>query len=448
MAGQNSTLRRLIILQLLMAFSLLCGVGSASALADLDGLPQDPRFLVVAEEAEERLLSPEDQAQRADDYLRRHFAPWHRAEAIHSAEEALWALDRYLERPGWGENLQPRDGAWMEALATLCDREGYPSRAERAIAVDNLALRGLPTDRPLFSDPALAGEGYPFDNLQNSAAWAGTPLLVTHASSDGAWLHVETPFAAGWVHPSQVAHVDEAFVRAFTRGPFAVVVRDDLALTDGEGLHRFRGQMGTILPLVKADPWRICVQLPFGDERREAHLAEATLKRGDALPFPHPMTPWKVATLASRLAGQSYGWGGLYGNRDCSAMTRDLFAPFAIWLPRNSRGQRRTGDVIDLKDLSPQEKASLIVEKGRPFASLVAMAGHVMVYVGERGGRPLVFHNLWGLRTLDEEGIAGRHVVGRAVVTTLEPGRELPQIDPAGLLIERVTELVLLAGER
>lgn len=441
------TFRCLIILQLLTGFALWGGIRPVWALTDLDRIPQDPRFLVQADEAEKRLLSPEAQAERADDYLRRHFSPWRRTEALHSEEEAFWALDRYGKRPAWGENLQLRDPSWLEDLAALCDRGNYPSRSLRAIAVDNLALRGLPSDRPLFNDPALAGEGYPFDNLQNSAVWAGTPLLVTHASPDGSWLHVEAPFAAGWVRPSQIALVDDAFVRTFTTGPFAVVAVDDLAVKDREGFHRFRAQMGTLLPLVGADAWRLSVRVPFGDGRGKAHLAEAVIERGKALPFPHPLTPWKVATLASRLAGQSYGWGGLYGNRDCSALTRDLFTPFGLWLPRNSGGQRKTGRVVGLEGLSPEEKAAVIVERGRPFASLVAMAGHVMVYVGQRGGEPLVFHNLWGLRTLDGAGVAGRHVIGRAVVTTLEAGRELPRIAPGSLLIDRVTELVLLTEE-
>ncbi|MDD4365074.1 MAG: hypothetical protein PHF19_04965, partial [Synergistales bacterium] len=63
-----------------------------------------------------------------------------------------------------------------------------------------------------------------------------------------------------------------------------------------------------------------------------------------------------------------------------------------------------------------------------------------------REGKPLVFHSLWGLRTLDDGGKAGRHIIGRTVITTLEPGRELPRIDPEGSLLNRVTELVLLVG--
>ena len=35
----------------------------------------------------------------------------------------------------------------------------------------------------------------------------------------------------------------------------------------------------------------------------------------------------------------------MFGDRDCSALTRELLTPFGIWLPRNSVAQARTGAV-------------------------------------------------------------------------------------------------------
>ena len=75
-------------------------------------------------------------------------------------------------------------------MASL-QRNSYPSLARPAITVRNTACRVFPTARPFFLDPGRAGEGFPFDYFQNSALWAGTPLLVTHVSLDGAWFFVE-----------------------------------------------------------------------------------------------------------------------------------------------------------------------------------------------------------------------------------------------------------------
>lgn len=48
----------------------------------------------------------------------------------------------------------------------------------RAIAIDNLHARALPTNDVHFYSNKIAGQGYPFDNLQETAIWAGTPLYV------------------------------------------------------------------------------------------------------------------------------------------------------------------------------------------------------------------------------------------------------------------------------
>ncbi|HEY4295848.1 MAG TPA: NlpC/P60 family N-terminal domain-containing protein, partial [Paraburkholderia sp.] len=84
---------------------------------------------------------------------------------------------------GYGENFRPHDKAWIDAIAQNMDVSQFTQtpvyRPERrAIAAGNLMVRELPTTDPSFYDHRLAGEGYPFDNLQISAARPGTPLYV------------------------------------------------------------------------------------------------------------------------------------------------------------------------------------------------------------------------------------------------------------------------------
>jgi hypothetical protein len=52
-----------------------------------------------------------------------------------------------------------------------------------------------------------------------------------------------------------------------------------------------------------------------------------------------------------------------------------------------------------------------------------------MLYIGIHQGKPLIFHNFWKIPTLGAEGRKGRIIVGRTAITTLYPGRELPEID-------------------
>jgi hypothetical protein len=70
------------------------------------------------------------------------------------------------------------------------------------------------------------------------------------------------------------------------------------------------------------------------------------------------------------------------------------------------------------------------------------MPGHVMLYLGAPDGEPLVLHSAWGVRTWSLWSGEGRALISRTAITTLRPGRELPQA--AASLLERVEALVFL----
>ena len=128
-------------------------------------------------------------------------------------------------------------------------------------------------------------------------------------------------------------------------------------------------------------------------------------------------------------------------------MTRDFFTVFGIWLPRHSQDQvKEAVTYIDLQGLPPEEKEKIIIEKGIPYLSLLWRKGHVMLYIGQKDGRALIFHNIWGIRTKDLQGREGRKIIGQAVITTLQPGQELIDIDsPAGSLLDNIAAMNILA---
>jgi hypothetical protein len=153
--------------------------------------------------------------------------------------------------------------------------------------------------------------------------------------------------------------------------------------------------------------------------------------------------------IANELIGEPYGWGGLYGNRDCSSMTRDFFAPFGIWLPRHSEDQvKEVGIYTDLSSMSPEQKEKIILEKGVPYLTVLWRKGHVMLYIGEYQGHTLIFHNIWGIKTKDLRGREGRKIIGQAVITTLRPGSELRNFDPeGGDLLGNIAGMSVLVSE-
>jgi hypothetical protein len=146
--------------------------------------------------------------------------------------------------------------------------------------------------------------------------------------------------------------------------------------------------------------------------------------------------------------GQPYGWGGLYGNRDCSATLQDLFTPFGIELPRNSRDQIEAGPAVDLSGLDREAKLARIREAGVPWRTLLYKPGHILLYLGELDGEPVALHTMWGVKTRGPWGREGRRVVGATVITTLSPGTELDRLAPDGDLLESLTALRVLGETR
>jgi cell wall-associated NlpC family hydrolase len=418
---------------------------------DVLTLPQEVAAYFPAAELDRPLLSAREQGRMADLLRERHFAPWGRTRPAHARADAFWGLALLRQNRHYGENLRPLESGFRAQMEALAQPEGYPNTLRPAIATANTSLRVLPTERPGFLKPDKPGEGYPFDYWQNSGLLAGTPVLVTHLSSDGAWALVESRLAAGWVRVADIAYVDAAFMEQWQSLALAAITREGAPVAarlaeEGEApAFLFTGRIGMLLPLAEADAGGLALLAPARDATGRAAVMAVRMAPGDAEPAPVPLTARNYARLADQLMGQPYGWGGFLNNRDCSALLLDLYAPFGIFLPRNSSQQARAGQFLPWKDLAPAEKEAMLLARGVPLLTLVHKPGHIMMYLGARGGRAIILHDLWGLRTRDAGGREGRFVVGRVAVTTLTPGAELPEVARGGLLLPTLDGMTLVA---
>jgi hypothetical protein len=417
------------------------GVGAgAAAIRDLHELKQDPVAYVDRKTADQPLLSLEEQTSLNTAYDGLQFAPWHLTTPRHTREQVSWGFKEYGANPGYGSDgrRHPRD--WVRKMALNAHIDDYPQGGFPAVTVKRIDFRVLPTRERQLSSPRHLGKGYPFDNLQESSAPPGTPVLVSHCSRDGKWLLTETSYALGWVPATDVAAVDPEFMRSWESGRYAVITRDKVPVLDEKGILRFRAPLGAVFPKAGEDARDTWILTAVRDGRGNALLKRGRVPKGAAADKPLPLTPRRAAKLAAELIGEPYGWGGLDGKRDCSALVRDLFAPFGLWLPRNSREQAEAGRFISFRGLPPAEKEALIVSRGVPWRTLLWMPGHIMLYIGVHRGQPLIFHSFWSITTRDAAGNKGRVVVGRAAVTTLHPGRELsvrdlPRTDVEGMTL-------------
>ena len=426
---------------------------------DLGLLPQRAGLYVAHRGETEHLISELDQHQLATDFLARYFAPWGEWDGESADDlDLFWGLRRYQDRAMYGENLLPVPAGWLEEMTRRSAPELFPSLVHPAVTVGPVSLRVLPSFTPLFNDPASAGQGFPFDMLQNSLVPSGTPVRVVHASADGDWYLVVAPHVSGWVRPWEVAWVDHSFMEAFRGAELIAVTRDGEVARTPHGMYAAHGRVGMLLPRSSesAPPGMVAVLTPQRRADGWAELHTAFLSEQGAETWPLPPTVGRYVTVLDGLLGQPYGWGGMYENRDCSALIQDVQALFGIAMPRNSRAQAQAGRVVDLTDLDAAQKEQRILNEGVPLLTIVNLPGHVMLYLGPDpiSGRPVVLHSIWGVR-IKEPGIRGprvstpgRWVLGRTVITTLTPGAELPTlIKPQGLLVERVSSITIL-GER
>lgn len=406
-----------------------------------------PQLVSEAVPLSDTPLLPE--AERATLHVRaleRFFAPWHMQTCSLSPGQAFWGVRAYGSRQGYAENLQPYPRERWNRLVALQNMAAYPSMRSPGIVTRNTALRVLPTLRPFFLNPALPGEGFPFDYFQNSALWLGTPVFVAHVSSDRAWYFVETAFSYGWVRAEDVALAGKDFCTAYESRNMAALIVDDTALMDG---GRFLGQthIGAIFPIQNRFGAGLRVKVPVRGAHNWAEMGAADLSVLQAMPMPLPMTARTVAELADAMSGQLYGWGGMFENRDCSSTLRDLFLPFGVWLPRNSAQQaRQGGEFVSLDGLAPDSKLESIRTRGVPFATFIWLPGHIGLYLGmDERGEPLMLHNLWGVRTSLPDGREGRAVAGKLSISTLRPGENRPDVRRNAFL-ERVRGMALLSA--
>ncbi len=423
-----------------------CALRHEAQISDLHIMPQETLYyLHPSIGPQDVLLDKAAQEKLAREFLSQWFSPWNDTQQIPETADFFRYIKELQTETVFGENKRPRDPAWLAGLVADARLKEYPALDQPGIVTRNSSLRLLPSQRPVYRDFSQAGQGYPFDLLQVSAIWAGSPLRILHVSADQAWYLVQSSFAPGWIPVLDVAKLEKKSAANYSQGRFVAIIQDKVPVQDSQGHYLFTAHMGSLFPLLQTSKHKLEALVPARDAQGRAVWSSAVFSMDQARVFPMQFGAFQIATLASGLLGQSYGWGGLYENRDCSAMIRDLFAAFGIWLPRNSKQQANTGQVLELAYMDPAEKLRAISEKARPMATLIYVPGHIMLYLGSYQGQPAVLHNMWGLRTRDFWGREGRRVIGETVITSLQPGHDLFWQDKAqGDLLQRVQSMNIL----
>ncbi|MFZ4116113.1 MAG: SH3 domain-containing protein [Chthoniobacterales bacterium] len=332
------------------------------------------------------------------------------------------------------ESATAYDQEWLASiqensnLAQL-DSLKYDSKC-RGITTTNLAARVLPTDQHAFLNPMLPGEGDTFDYLQMSAVWVGTPVYVLATTCDGAWNLVITPDFIAWVKSEGVALADEQFVQSWSQAAqeqLVAITKTATPLQDEEGHLLSRAYVGACFP--KGHSFST-MMVPSADQDHHATIQEIPVTSDMSADLPLSLTPHHMADIMGTLIGRPYAWGGMDFNNDCSAELKSLLTPFGIYLPRHSSAQVTVGTMVDKSALLPAERLSYLMDKGKPFLSLIHIGRHVMLYLGkyshlytapDGSHQPfmaMTYQNLWGLSP-NALLPSRRAIIGKAVLLPL-----------------------------
>ena len=157
-------------------------------------------------------------------------------------------------------------------------------------------------------------------------------------------MFVESNFALGWVSIKDIAFVDEVLRKKFKSGTYFVAVDDGFPMYKNNVFIDYI-KMGTIFPLRKNKYVTINKHANL-----QGYLSYVKIDKKFIEKKPLKFNTSNINKISSSIINEPYGWGGIMNHRDCSAFTKDFFAPFGIYLKRNSYGQTQRGKYIKLKD--------------------------------------------------------------------------------------------------
>lgn len=424
---RNSWLGRWKGLIVLLTSLFLTACSDYPLTQDLRAYPQDMNVYVSKGKADAPALSSAQQSRFVSVFLKQYYAPWDDSLAgkiVLAAKTEQWELARGLiTAPGIGENQIPYTLAWSRGLIANMNLNGYPSVNRSGVTVAVTTLRLVPSNLPSYSSLDKAGEGYPFDNWQEQTLAANLPLRILHRSHDGLWYLVKSSADLGWIPSRDAALVDTTFMNDFKRAPLVVAIKDHQSLFNESHVLLQESRIGTIYPLRGATVDGYAIAVATLAPNGFAQLQTSNITNAVATSFPFSFTPAHVARVANNMLGDPYGWGGLYGYRDCSATLMDLYTPFGIWLPRVSGDQKNFGDFTPLQQFNEAKKQEYIIRHGLPLLTLLHKPGHIMLYIGTYNHTAMVFHDAWGLHTKSLLGKEGRAILGGTVITPVTLGQ-------------------------
>lgn len=404
---------------------------------DLENIPQD--ITIFTKNIDDSASFYDIQKK----YEKYYFRVWNIETPSETLDAIKWPFRSYRVDNSYGENLQPLKKDFFDSMYENANFNDYATINRKAITLKHLNIRAFPTLRPLLRDPSLAGEGFPFDYLQNSSISANKPIFVSHFSKDREWVYIFSSFTSGWVESSDIVFLQNRHVKAWQKAEQILLTKENIPLYSVDGEFLFNSKIGMMLALIEKKRDEYIVLGISKYKNKKPLYVKIKIPKNIASKNILTINGDNLSNIISEVSLSNYGWGGMYGQRDCSSTLRDIFAPFGIWLPRNSSQQAKVGKIISLKDLSDGEKVKLIKERAVAFETLLYRKGHIVLYVGMHNDEIIVLHNTWGIKTKKDE-VSGRIIVGKTILSSLKLGKNQKNYDEESELLKNLVSMNIL----
>ncbi|WP_373029447.1 SH3 domain-containing protein [Sulfurovum sp.] len=399
-------------------------------IADMKNIPQDPAY--YADQI--KPFAKSKQKELDEKFNEKYFKPWSLTSLDIPEKDFGWEIRFITKKPIYrAKGSIIRASIYNQWIANA-NYDNIDSKKYKAITVRRTDVKSLPTSSAFFRDPKKTGEGFPFDYNQNSALHINIPLYISHFSKDKKWAFVRASYSFGWVKTSDLALVSNDFIKTFKNDNYAMVIKDNLRLyNDTKDISIVK--IGALFPISDDQKYLVASR----DAKGRAHIEKVTVSNPNIIAKkPLPFTAKNVGMLAKEFYGEPYGWGGSYDCRDCSATTRDFLGAFGIFLRRNSSKQAEDGNGISIEGLAKAKKKQKIIKDAEPFRSLLYVPGHVVLYLGEYKGEPVIMHTYWGIRKKDRTKL----ITARTIISSTEPGKERADIREESKLINTLKTIV------
>lgn len=266
-------------------------------------------------------------------------------------------------------------------------------------------LRTLPTKDPSYTSPNDIG----FDYFQETAIEAVEPILVLYESLDKKWSFIQTVNYCGWVFSEDIAltNTKEEWLAYLNDNNFIIITANKITLNDNPynpSLSELELGMGCKIAVYKdkekpymvdgmASLSHIVAKIPTRGDDGIFVIKDALIPSISDINHGYlKYTKANILKQAFKLLGDRYGWGGLFGSRDCTSLVCDVFRCFGIMVPRNSSQQIvSAGETINLTTENYDERLAILSKLD--VGSILYMKGHAMIYLGDIKGKPYVIHS-------------------------------------------------------